>query len=285
MTNIKTYTFPELKKIAKEQGYKMACLENQNGDRVQPYNKYDKTGKKLETQFSTIQNRLKSDIVPEGVYYVCFSQTITQSKNPDRYSIIKGDLKKNPSLLEEKPTITNPKETVIVHTKAEEVLSWDAALALHKEISELKSDNARLKAENEQLMAEIESLESEIDEENEGLQENKTSDVVGFLKETLPSLTGLLQEHFNVRNKELELMQEGKYIKQQTVSKPESKKRVIKPQIQIGSQEHLNLIEEFFTNGNEPMLNLHLDMLEKANPELYRAVCERLGIVEEGGEE
>src|SRR6185295_3721809 len=84
---MKIYKFSELKAMCAQQGYKLARLENSQGE---PMTSYNKITKPISGQFNIIQKRLSSEILPDGIYYVCLAPTIQKSANPDKYPIQKG---------------------------------------------------------------------------------------------------------------------------------------------------------------------------------------------------
>ena len=265
---MKTYSIQQLKKLSKEQGYKLAALENNTGKRVQSFNKLTT---KIDTQLNTISTRLQSEIYPDGIYYVLLSRTINNCQEPDRYEIVKG------VLTPEK--IPVPINETIVHTKAQEVLTWESALQMQKEIAELKSEVQRLKFENNLLQSELDSIDE--NELSEGGSNNATelkSGTQTFLSETLPSFLPILDKYFDQEDKKLELK------KMELAARTKQKIQPLRKPIIVGSQEHLNIIEHYYKTKS-PKLDKELDRLEEVNEPLYIEVCKTLGIVIEGEEE
>lgn len=269
------YKFPELKALATEQGYKLAALEDSQGKRIQPFNK---PTIKIEKQFSTIQNRLKNNLFPEGVYYVLLAHNINRAKEPDRYTIAKGRVKNEAQI--QTPNLSERKES------APAVLTYDSALKMQKEIAELQSEKRTLMNEKASLEARIRVLEEELSQP----LEEQTSGIKTFIEEGMPSVMPIIDRYFDVQEKKLAL-EEKRLSLHDRVNKKE------KPQFKRlipGSKEHLTLIETLYNNGNDEKMNAELDKLEKANKELYLKVCKELGfemeeeteeeIEEEGGE-
>lgn len=260
----KIYKFPELKKIAVEQSYKCAALEDSQGTRIFPYNNY-KT--KLDKQFQLIQGRLNSDIIPEGIYYVTMAININRTRQPDRYPIVKGDA--IPEAIIQAPLLNENK-------KAEpSVLSYASALQMQKRISDLENEKIRLEALNENLRAQIAELEKEL----EAPLEEKESSVKTFINEGLPSVMPILDKWFMLEEKKLAVKEK------ELENKPaNAKKRVIRRELPAGSKEHLLLIETLYRANNEEKLNNELDRLEAENKELYLKVCNELGFELNEGE-
>lgn len=262
---MKTYSIKQLKSIATQQGYKLAALENSKGERIQPFNKMTVA---INKQLDTITNRLTADLFDDGVYYVLMAQNINKSKSADRYPTVKGKL--NPDDLKE-PIQTQP--ITIVHP-AQEVLTYEAALNYQQTISDLKNEIALLKLERTSLQ---EQLQEALDENELSGEEMKSSNFQTFLKEALPSVTPILDRYFDLEEKKLNLLQLKQERKplQRTNSREQHKKVI---PIKTGSQQHLELIELYYNKKMDDKLSTELDKLEDFDFELYKQVCDKLGI-------
>jgi len=270
---MKTYTIKELKELSRTQGYKLAALEDNQGKRLQPFNRYDVT---LNKQLDTIMNRLGADLFANGVYYVLLSENINKSKNPDRYAIVKGKLTAA-QLQEEKNPVT------IIQSPTQEVLSWEAALSYQNQISELKSQVKNLELENAYLQEQLDS----VPELSEGADKPDTS-FGKYLSDAMPSITPILDRYFDIEEKKLDLQK----MKMQGVKKPIQRPGQKQPgqnqqrkPIEVGTQGHMNLIEHYFNTEQDDKLNLELDKLFEYDEELYNKVCDKLGIESEEEEE
>lgn len=270
---MKIYKINELKGLAKKAGYKMAALEDSSGKRLLPFNRINVT---LDKQFGTIDDKLKSELVADGIYYVVMSNSIAGCKQPDRFAVNKGKVTEEQMQKAENTPI-------VIHSRAEETLSLSESIDMIRE-------NANLKAENEVLKKTISELEAELEEAelNEGAEEKQPAWAT-FLMEQAPVLTGLANEYFAQNKRKLDL--EERKIEMGVTGGSSKGRRIkerIKGRVEIvpGSQQHLDLIEKYFNEDNDEKLNIQLDKLEAANPDLYAKVCERLGIeIEEETEE
>jgi len=270
---MKNYKWPEIGKIAKEQGYKLAALENLNGEKITSFNQI-KTP--IDKHLRTLETRLKSDIHPDGVYNVLLAHSISKSRTPDRYPVVKGNLTHDQLSEIEKKSM--PLTPVIVQPEAERVLTWDSALQMQQTISTQAARIQQLEFENAQLADQLDDAIAELS----NLQETqKPNDTVSFLKETLPSLLPAIDRYFDLEEKKLSIAQ-GQPTKTQTRQTQGRKPAVFTP----GSPNHLVFIEYLYRQNKEDKLNYELDRLEEANPDLYNTVCEKLGIElsDEGGE-
>lgn len=266
----KIYKFPELKALAKEQGYKLACLEDKNQTRIQSNNPLTL---KVDKQLDILESRLKNEIYPDGIYYVCLAQSITKTRNPDRYPIVKGKYKATNDELSE-----NNKPTIIHQiTPSVDVLSYESALAMQGEIAELKAEKAQLLYENEILGQKITDLEAEL-KESEGLQENSApSNTQKFLSELFPSVLPIAEKYFETENRKIAL-EEKKLQNRFTQVKNDPAKKTERKIIEPGSDEHLLLIEQLFNTDQDEKLNIQLDRLQAVDKAKHDEVCERLGI-------
>lgn len=270
---MKTYKITDLKRLAAEQGYKLAALENSQGVRILPFNQIKKS---ITLQLDKIPIRLKSELQDDGVYWVLMAHSINTAKNPDRYPIVKG--KVNPEDLKEAEKKTMPlTPTVEIVTKSQEVLTWDAALEMQKKMSALEIENAILKDKVNKLEIEIEEYESDDEQGALNEQPSTSQNIFKFLGESITGLTPVLDRYFDLQERKLKL-EELRVQQKPSVKRPV--KQGIKP-IVAGTQEHLNLIEHYFNQNNDEKLFAELDKLEEVNPELYKAVCEKLQIEEE----
>lgn len=269
---MKTYSINQLKKLSKEQGYKLAALENATGKRLQSFNKLTT---KIDTQLSTIESRLKSEIYEDGVYTILLSRTINNMQDPDRYQILKGVLK--PEHIAE----TTP--TPILNTKAEEVLTWSSALSMQQQISNLTAEVRQLKFENNLLQSQLDAMEEEetsLADSPGGATELK-SGTQTFLSETLPSFLPIIDRYFDQEDKKLEL----KKLELSAKARAKQATQRIRKPIEVGSQEHMNIIEHYFNTKQEQKLDKELDRLEAVNEALYLEVCKKLGFEVEPGKE
>lgn len=266
---MKFYTITQLRQIARDQKYKLAALQNSDGIRKQPFNTLKK---RIDDQLSTIKHRIDSDVLPDGIYYVCMSQTINGTRDPDKFAIKKGKVNEE--------QIQNTKEIVVLNDKSDNALTYESALAYQKEISDLKVKIAEQNMRIEQLLDQVYELESEGLEEGEGKTGFDINQGIKFLGEQLPALIPYLDKHFDLKEKELDFKID------QAKKKPEKKETDSKRiQIVTGSQEHLNLIENLYNAQDEERLNKELDKLEAVNPEMYAQVMSRLDLEQGQGEE
>lgn len=267
---MKKYKWADIRRIAKEQGYKLAALENLNGEKIISFNQIKVP---IDKHLTTLETRLKSEIHPDGVYNVLLAHSISKSRTPDRYPLVKGNL--NDDQLHEIEKRVLPLTPTIVEHAPERVLTWENALQMQQTIATLNGQVSQLQFENNQLQMQVEELISELSSLEEA---QKPNDTVSFLKETVPTFVPIIERWFDLEEKKLGInaaQVQARPSQQATAKKPLS--------FAPGSANHLTYIEYLYRKGLEDKMNAELDKLEAANPELYAAVCEKLGITEEEG--
>jgi len=252
---MKIYNFTDLKRIAKEQDYKGAALENLQGEKIYPFN-YPKT-KDVFKQLIDIEKRLKTEVLPDGYYNVLMALRILDQKNPDKYTICKGS---------QKAAEIEPAPIQILQEKAPEVLTWKEALNLHAEL-------AKLREENKSLLIENTTLKSEIENSLDDGTETEAVNLASLLKEHAPVLLTIADRFFNIEEKKLNLKEKELDLKQ--LIKAPAKQIQILP----GTREHLILIQTYFNNKNQLELDKELEKLEAADTELFNKVINELNNV------
>lgn len=282
---MKTYKLPEIRRIAKEQGYRFAALENAQGNRLVAYN--TPTGK-IDRKFDEIQKRLGSEVLPDGVYYVCLCTVHSRQSQADKLPVIKGNAKTTMNehgMVIHQPTATPVKEIP-------EVLTYQGALQLQAQISKLESEATFATFINSQLQEKIDELEEELDEIKAKLQTYENPDgspkksplaeagdmLSTTLKDIVPQALPLFDRYFDIQEKRI-----AAGIDRHVYKDPKKK-----APIQVASKEHLDLIDKLYNENREEELNRQLDILEKKYPVIYKKVIVHLGITdseesEEGG--
>lgn len=198
----KIYTIPEIKAIQEEQKYKFIGLNTHAGKEVI---KQNGSTIKPEFQLDKIETRLKAPKFVDG-YYVVYCRSHYKSE-PDEYTIVKGDVKAM-SEPPEKP------ETPPMPIKRDEVLSYEQALAMHTEISDLKHEVSTLVYERDQVVEELEEAEEfieELEEEQKTLSETSAGAVPTMIKETIATLIPVLDRHYDLQDSKLQI-ERGKLL-------------------------------------------------------------------------
>jgi len=191
------YTIDQIREIQKEQKYKFIGMHNANGKEVIKQNAAKVTP---EDKLDVIETRLKAPRFKEGYYVVLCRHH--HSSQPDEYTIVKG----NPKTLKEEPA--PPPQPPPLAIGKDEVLSYDEALRMHREISDLMNTNAVLEdklAKAEEDLEEADELIAEYEEDAQTLGDN-SSNLGTMIKETVTALIPVVDRHFDLKEGEQQLL-------------------------------------------------------------------------------
>jgi len=285
MSTNNTYTIKQLRDLAKQQGYKVACLFDSKDKKVNNYNTLQTA---ISKQLDVIENRLKSPVLPDGIYFVGMCEKYGRGQIVDKYAVIKGAGLSNNGV--------QTYQVVQQSSPSENVLTYESALAMQQQIAELKSDNRFLTENNKLLQDKINTLEADLKESENSLSEYvddsgnaKKSDLMalgekagGWLKDIAPMLTPLADRYFDLKEKKIAL--EEKKI--EAGGKTKTEKKVAQKKLEVGSKAFLDYIREIAEDEDkEDELDKCLDLLEANFPDQYVSICEELDLFEEEEEE
>lgn len=197
---MKTYTLEELDKIFLEETYPYVALFSNTNKMMVPY-PANSAVKKGKAGWERVRKRLESNGLSDGYYTIKGKSSPLKNIAPDIFYFKKGNVQEK-----DLPTVQlaeAPKE------KADRVLTYDAAIASNKEISDLTAEVKALKLEIEQQDERIADLEhelSECEEEIEGLSENGgISDSRKYMEDLVITAVPILDRYFDVQEKRIEL--------------------------------------------------------------------------------
>jgi len=278
-----TYTIKQLRELATEQSYKFACLFDSKDKKVNNYNTHQMA---ISKQFGVIENRLKSPVLPDGIYFVGMCEKYGRGQIVDKFPIMKGSgLSQNANHY----TILQPN-----NSQTENVLSYESALAMQKENAKLENQVNFLTQQNLLLQDKINDLDSELKESVTTLSEFANPDGTAkvsplmemgknagtWLKEISPMLAPLADRYFDLQEKKIDL--EAKKIEAKT--NPKQNKPVAEKRIQVGSKEFLDYVRRLHEENDEEELNKCLDLLEQNFNEQYVEICEELDLFDDDDE-
>lgn len=284
---MKTYTLEQCKEHLAQQGYKHISLQTFDGGDVVKYNPSTVTPDK---RFEEIERRLQSPTLPDGYYNFMGKFNSMRDSVPDKYTIVKGDVKE----VDMKPTNT-PEPPV----KENSVLSYKEALKMQNKIAELTANKGVIERERDdyrdkyyELLEEVEEIMNESPEEEEDgeLSEGNTGT---FLKELVTNLTPIFDRHYDLKEKELEI-QEGKVINKLVKAGFKHPQQNGQPAETAQEEEEYELEypdlseEELSEMSPEQQSQYHLLQLAdlaKKDPERYQQVIHQMNHPEEYQEE
>lgn len=271
---MKIYNWKQLKEICGQQGYKLAKLEDSQGNNMTSYNKITYS---ITKQFLVIQNRLRSEILPDGIYYVCLATKINNSNNPDRYPIQKGRASNVPEIINR--NVLNDREHFTLEKN--NLLTQESALKMLTEISDLKAQVRELQIENNYLQLEIEELT-----DGKGLDEDeKDSPLIqfaGILKEQAPTIVASVSEYFKLQNRKVDLQEKELELKLKNTG---GTKKEGFQEVKVGTPAHVAVIKMYSQKGNEKKFNEEMEKLKPVNKKLYDQLVKELVGEEEEEEE
>jgi len=205
---MKTYTLEEIKKIVKREKLKHAGLFRIDGT---PLLRMNSNSIKVETQLQKIDERLNSQLLPDGIYVIKAKYLLNvKDEIPAEFNVKKG------------ATLS---ENTTSHSNIE-IRSFEAALSDQTKI-------IRLETENKSLIDKIAALEKELfeiksnppaaPEEEEEEEEEETlseSQAPSWLQQMLTIATPLLDKHFELKQRKIELEESREKQRQQQIDKP-----------------------------------------------------------------
>jgi len=154
----KIFTVQELKKVAKDQGYKRVGLFSISGDKLLAFNS---TREEIADRFKKIETKLKGPAIDEGYYIIEMRTSFGNSVTPDKFVIRKGNPKGDPEAL----IVESISEPAAKKGENPHILTYESALKFETEILQLKAENTALKKEVTDLEECLEELNELGDEE------------------------------------------------------------------------------------------------------------------------
>jgi hypothetical protein len=212
---MKTLSVIEIEKLLNKEPFNVIRLVDSTGGVVVPWNN---PNVKVGQRKAEILKKLKSTILPDGLYYLEYRETMNNTESK-RYPVQKGRIGMISESVQPEPS---PKvvEKVVVKTmsESERVLTWESALQMQQTIATLTARVAELERENAELLDELEG------DEEDGLQENSAetlSTLEKFFEKTVP----VLDKYFEQKDREISVMEQlGKVapIKNPVVAHPKT---------------------------------------------------------------
>jgi len=203
--------FSELNKIYSIQKYKYIGLYDLNGNCIEKTNSHKDSS---ESRLRQIEVRI--NVLPDGIYVVKCKNSPRNDVKPDEFFIKKGDVSEAINIMS---------NSNIVDESAKNVLSYDRAIQMNKEIADLTAKVSVLESElstKDDYILEIESSMDEVEVTNDAiqvpLQDGKISLIKEFGSELIAASVPILSEFFNLRKESLALearkvaLEEAKFL-------------------------------------------------------------------------
>lgn len=253
--------FENIKKIAKDNGYKHICLISPEGVKMVNFNGSD--GKvTLDQNLLKIQKKLNSPVYSPGKYKVLMAEKISRGFAPDEFYIYKSQ-----SLNDHNDSNSHNNQPVIIQQAPpmERALSFEKAIELNGELANLRAERLYLLEQIKNLQDEVSELEAELETHSaKPLEEAPVNSFITTLKEYAPSILAYMDKSLLLKEKEL--------------TKADPKPAPNKRPIITGSNAHLQVIDFLFKRGDQDKFYNELEKLEKFNSELYYLLLEKYNL-------
>ena len=188
-------TLSDFEKLQKEAKYKFVCLTDSKNDFIVKWNNPSYPFKK---RFDEIKAMLTSAALPDGNYFIKCKTSHYKDAKEFVFPIEKGE-----NITPLKECSTDPEEMA----EKPHVLTYESALEMERRIIELESENSNLARQLEEMTDRCEELESQAEETaQEELSEKNPSNLVALIQESAPSIMQMFDRHFELKEKQLELM-------------------------------------------------------------------------------
>ena len=198
---METVTHKELCKIVTDNDYKKVGLFDAQGKKIVAFNG---NGVPPKNKLDQIARKLSEKGVPDGVYIAHCKNSFHSSIEPVKYALIKGD----PDAVPPGPVVVHPMSEPT--PQQTHVLTWDEALSNHKELEELRVQNANQEKIIEDLNQEIEELKQDLQEVDTQLsQGNSTKE---WIETVVESLAPAIDQFVGMRNKQTDLQSTQLYM-------------------------------------------------------------------------
>lgn len=199
--------------------YKFCSLYNMEGRAVVRYNQPG--AENYERKQNQILTHLTSELTPAGLYILKLKNDSQPGSQIEEICYKKGE----PEDLERlKQQLEAPK----VDMQKENFLSYERALKLETQIIKLTAENENLRNQVKELTEELEDLETENEEaekEKKTLSEAAGSSstlaaVLAGLKELIPSVVGIFNTHFELKERQIKALQQNNQAAPQQQQRP-----------------------------------------------------------------
>jgi len=286
---MKLFTIEEIKKLNEEQGYKYFALFDQSGKKIIPFNPNRITGL---ARLADIEKRLKSAGIQDGYYVVKAKGTLAKDSIADEFIIRKG--KDLPPLSEtpgvEVKILPPAQQSTRKQTPAaDELLTYESALALNITIKEQQLEIERLEEKVLDLETALDDFEDE-EEEGTGLLSGNGSmleSAKDFLGQLAEMAAPILDKHYDLKEKQLALdamrLKDTRRVKRQEVIDeldPEEEDYLEEDEVDIeewihtfsGEPERYQVLVNIFNtaSGEDDFYN----KVQEADSEAYNSLIE-----------
>lgn len=267
MSENKFFTVEQIKKVFSEESPRFLCLQNSAGLFECSWNNNKVTpAQKFKEIIATLN---KKNLAP-GVYYYIQKNSIAKKHKvaEHKFPIIVGNV--DPETVSVNPLPVTMSEPEIIWTAQEAV--------------KILSEKNRLELENIQLRKEVEELQNELAEfeKLEELAEQqpqvKPDSIIEGIQKLITTVAPTIDKFMNQRERMIQIeenkSQGNKLNGSQVNTYPIRDDGGIHP----ADPDYLSYIDKVMNCQDDETINSELDYLEKFQPEIYKAVCQKYGV-------
>lgn len=239
------YSLDEITEIINNQGYKYVSLTDQFGKELIPFNSRNSVAERLEE----IKLRFNSPALKNGLYLVKAKNSVQKTAAVDDFPILKGTVE----------NLSEPKKEIVIQQNiSPEILTYQEALKMQVTIKELEMKVQQLEKENKELILENTELQAELENtatlsEDQPEQKSMVETAKDFLSELMTFGAPLLDKHFQLKERQLEI-EAAKYLPKQQQKPADPNKEMLKVREWILSKkdqpEVYNALAAIFQNSN-----------------------------------
>lgn len=263
----KVYKIEEIKNIFDSEKPKFVGLLDPNGKWEVAYNS---PRIKNTIRFAEIEKAIKKKSLPDGIYWFCYRNTLTKGSTEYKLPLAKGNITQM--------EVMQPSQTKITPTKVEEV--WTSKEAV--EILSDKNKTELILQMKEKELQDLKAYVAELEKEEDLEEEETETDPKGFmdgLNKLVEMLTPVIDKHFQLREKELDLKERGL-----TTVTPKRNGQQQNPEmrtdggIKFDSSNYENYFSQLVEHADEETFQYECSLLEKNNPGLYINLMKKFNI-------
>jgi hypothetical protein len=261
----KKQIFKKVREGIEKGTYKSIALHNEEGEQVVQFSHPSKN--KALDRLDYIIDKVENSLKP-GKYILTARTAIGNTGLKDEFTI---EIKTPVTLpissgVEDK---TNEQETTMRN------IDWEDYKELLDEISQLKAKNAELEIALKYQALLSEHKQQQTLNDVSPVPKSGLETILSGLADAAPTISALADNYFSLQNRKLDLEEK----KLSSGGYNTTRKKKIRP-----SKEKVLMEMELLYENDEDSFNATLDEMEQRDPELYRYICEQMGL-EEGEEE
>lgn len=244
----------DIEQIMRDNQFQYIEIRDSSGKK---YGGFNQTPKVLKKKVDSVKQFCK--VLPNGIYNINFK--INPSGDTFPYQFNKGNVKDEIVISESK------NEPFTIHSPLERFQTLEEWKRQEKRINELESELAQLKMQM--------TFEAKLSE-GAKTAEPEVNPILGFAQNVLPTFMPLIEKHFELQEKKLDIenkkINNGQQNTAQQAQKPAQKvvrKHPFRPVPELQSDQFNNYIQ-FLDKVNDVQLDIECKYLENNQPDILQ---------------